>query len=89
MKIKEGFELVVICGEAVIVGHGVENMDFSKVINLNESAAYLWNKVKGTEFDAQRLATLLCEEYEVDEATALRDSEQVMRDWQAAGLTTD
>ena len=64
-------------------------MDFSKVINLNESAAYLWNKVKGTEFDAQRLATLLCEEYEVDEATALRDSEQVMRDWQAAGLTTD
>ena len=89
MKIKEGFELVVICGEAVIVAHGIENIDFSKVINLNESAAYLWNKVKGTDFDAERLATLLCEEYDVDKATALRDSQQVMRDWQAAGLTSD
>lgn len=86
MKIKEGFELRVICGEAIVVAHGRENIDFSKIINLNESAAYLWNKVVGTEFDAHRLAELLCEEYEVDEATALADSEKVMKDWLEAGL---
>lgn len=78
---------MTVCGEAVIVAHGKENIDFSRVINLNESAAYLWNKVIGTDFDAERLADLLCEEYEVDRATALRDSERTMQDWQGAGLT--
>lgn len=75
-----------VCGEAVVVAHGVENIDFSKVISLNESAAYLWNKVIGKEFDAEELARLLQEEYDVDSDTALRDSERMMQDWQEAGL---
>ena len=62
MKIKEGFELRTICGEAIIVAHGIENIDFSKIISLNESAAYLWRKVEGQDFDAPMLARLLTEE---------------------------
>ena len=87
MKIKQGFELMDVCGEAVVVAHGKENIDFSKVISLNESAAYLWQKVQGHDFDAAELAHLLTEEYEVDETTALRDAEKMMQDWQEAGLT--
>lgn len=87
MKIKEGFELMDVCGEAVVVAHGKANIDFSKVISLNESAAYLWNKVIGKDFDAHELARLLTEEYVVDEATALRDAEKMMADWHEAGLT--
>lgn len=86
MKIKKGFELRVICGEAIVVAHGKENIDFSKIISLNESAAYLWRQVEGKDFDAPLLAQLLTEEYEVDEATALRDAEKTMTDWQEAGL---
>jgi len=86
MKIKKGFELRVICGEAIVVAHGKENIDFSKIISLNESAAYLWRQVEGKDFDAALLAKLLTEEYEVDEATALRDAEKTMTDWQEAGL---
>ncbi|MBQ6433602.1 MAG: PqqD family protein [Bacteroidaceae bacterium] len=86
MKINEGFELREICGEAVIVAHGRKNIDFSKIISLNESAAYLWRNVVDKEFDAPMLAHLLTEEYEVDEATALRDAEKVMQEWQEAGL---
>ena len=88
MKIKQGFELRTICGEAIIVAHGIENIDFSKIISLNESAAYLWRAVEGKDFDAPMLAHLLTEEYEVDEATALRDAEKVMCDWQEAGLVS-
>ncbi|MBQ7495244.1 MAG: PqqD family protein [Bacteroidaceae bacterium] len=87
MKIKEGFELMVVCGESVVVAHGMENIDFSKVISLNESAAYLWNKVKGHDFDADELARLLTEEYEVDDDTALRDAQKMMIEWRDAGLT--
>ncbi|MBP5771254.1 MAG: PqqD family protein [Bacteroidaceae bacterium] len=86
MKIKNGFELMDVCGEAVVVAHGKENIDFSKVISLNESASYLWKKVEGRDFDAAELARLLTEEYEVDEATALRDAEKMMTDWREAGL---
>lgn len=86
MKIKPGFELRDICGEHVVVAHGRENIDFSKIISLNESAAYLWRAVEGKDFDAPMLAHLLTEEYDVDEATALRDAEKVMNDWREAGL---
>ncbi len=86
MKIKNGFELRIVCGEAIIVAHGKENIDFSRIISLNESAAYLWNKVIGTDFDAERLADLLCEEYDVDRATALADSEKTIQDWLESGL---
>ena len=75
-----------VCGEFVVVAHGMENIDFSKVISLNESAAYLWNKVKDKDFDVAELARLLTEEYEVDEATALRDVEKMMDEWREAGL---
>lgn len=86
MKIKQGFELRTICGEAIIVAHGIENIDFSKIISLNESAAYLWKAVEGRDFDAEELARLLTEEYEVDEATALQDAQKIMNEWQEAGL---
>jgi hypothetical protein len=31
MRTKKGFELRELCGEQVIVGQGVENIDFSKI----------------------------------------------------------
>ena len=86
MRIKEGFELKNICGEAVIVAHGKKNIDFSRIIDLNESAAYLWRNVVGSEFDAERLADLLCDEYEVSRDIALRDAQKMMTDWRDAGL---
>ena len=79
----------VICGEAIVVAHGLENIDLSKIINLNESAAYLWRAVEGKDFDAPMLARLLTEEYEVDSETALRDATKMMEDWRNAGLVED
>ncbi len=86
MKTKKGFKLRTVCGEHIIVAEGIENIDFSRIINMNESAAYLWNKVQGTEFTADTLVDLILEEYEVDEATARRDIEQLLNDWREAGI---
>lgn len=49
MRIKEGFELREICGEHVILSHGMDNIDFSKIISLNETAAFLWKQAVGKE----------------------------------------
>ena len=89
MKINEGFELRTVCDENVIVAYGRKNIDFSKVISLNESAAYLWNAVIGKEFTCQELADLLCKEYEVDAQTALNDVNQIAAEWKELGLVSD
>lgn len=86
MKVKKGFELRQICGENIIMAYGVENIDFNKVISLNESAAYLWNEIEGKDFDADMLAKLLRQEYEVDEQTAARDAKTLLDEWVKVGL---
>lgn len=79
-----------ICGEHVIVSEGKENIDFSNVISLNESAAYLWTKAaeKGT-FNIDDLAEMLTGEYDVDEKTALKDAEETVREWYKTGIIED
>ena len=86
MKIKEGFELREMCGENIIVAKGVQNIDFNKIISLNESAAYLWKALVGKEFTPESMADLLRLEYEVSEATALADANELAKSWQEAGL---
>lgn len=89
MKIKNGFELREMCGEHIIIGTGVENIDFSKVISLNESAASLWREVEGKEFTPATLATLLMEQYDVDEATALADATALANQWVSVGIVAE
>jgi hypothetical protein len=86
MRTKKGFNLRNVCGEYVIVAEGVENIDFSKIISMNESSAYLWQKIQGTDFTAEDLCRLLTEEYDVDEATALADAKTVAQQWINAGI---
>ena len=87
MKTKKGFHLRNVCGEYVIVAEGIENIDFSKIINMNESAAFLWKKVDGQDsFTIDDLANFLCQEYEVDEATAKADVTNVVEQWIEAGI---
>lgn len=86
MKIKSGFELRDVCGEHVVIAYGEQNIDFSRVISFNESAAFLWEAVKDKEFTPQELADLLCQEYDVDAATALSDVEGMLQQWNEQGL---
>ena len=87
MRIKKGFELRDVCGEHIIVAYGIENIDFNKVISLNESATYLWRNIVDKEFDVETMASLLQQEYEVDAETAKRDAQTLLDEWTKVGLT--
>ena len=87
MKIKKGFELREVCGEHIIVAYGRENIDFNKVISLNESASFLWKNIVDKDFDAETMAGLLQQEYEVDAETALKDAQALFDEWTKVGLT--
>lgn len=66
MRIKDGFELREICGEHVILSHGMDNIDFSKIISLNETAAFLWKEAVGKEeISEEELTATLLEAYEL------------------------
>jgi len=86
MRIKEGFQLRTICGENIIVATGFKNIDFSKIISLNESATLLWKGLLDRDFEVEDMVKLLTDEYEVDEATARKDVEAVVKQWQEIGL---
>lgn len=89
MKTVEGFTLRTLAKEYIITAEKVTNINFNKLISLNESAAYLWESVQGKEFDADTLADLLVERYEVDRETAFKDSESIILKWKEAGIATD
>ena len=78
--------LRTICGQNVVSGEGTANVNFSKLISLNDTAAYLFKKVQGIEFTPESLADLLTEEYEVDRETALKDSAILCKQWEEAGI---
>ena len=89
MKIKPGFELREMCGEHIIIATGKENIDFSKVISLNESAVCLWREVEGKEFTAETLAALLVEQYEVDADVALADAKALASQSISVGIVSE
>lgn len=86
MKTKKGFVLRNVCGENIIVAEGKENIDFTKIISMNETAAYLWKNVEGKEFDSDTLMSLLINEYEVDDATANKDAKNIAKQWIETGI---
>jgi hypothetical protein len=87
MKIKKGFVLREVCGEKVIVGEGLETINFGKLISVNDTAATLWQKATELgDFNIEQLADALVEVYEVTREQALNDVENLTTKWKEAGL---
>lgn len=86
MKTKTGLELRELCGEKVIVAEEAMNVDFSRVVHLNESAAFLWETLSGREFTESDMADLLCREYRVERSDALADCRELTVRWREAGI---
>jgi len=87
MRIKNGFVLREVCGEQVIVGEGLDAINFGKLLSLNETAAWLWKQAKAMgDFSVDTLTAKLCEEYEVEAAEAKADVAEMIAEWQSVGV---
>ncbi|MGI6231301.1 MAG: PqqD family protein [Prevotella sp.] len=71
MKAKKGFNLREICGQYMIIAEGLENIDFSNIISLNETGAFIWNLVTDKDLSDEQIAKALTEEFVADENTPL------------------
>lgn len=87
MRVKKGIELQNVCNEHLLIPAGIENVDFSKIISLNPTAAYLWENIAELDnFDIDTLVELLLKEYEVEEAVAREDCQLIVERWAEIGL---
>lgn len=89
MRIKEGFQLREVCGEFAVVACGMKNMDFSKVIHLNESAATMWKAVCDREFTHEDMAQALMDQYDVSADKAQADAKAMAERWKEIGVIAE
>ncbi|MBQ3427088.1 MAG: PqqD family protein [Clostridia bacterium] len=69
MKTKKGFMLRSVAGRHVVVAIGQASVDFNGLITLNDTGAYIWERLaKGTTYED--LLKDMLSDYEVDEETA-------------------
>lgn len=86
MKHKTGFTLRTFCGEKIVVAEGLENINFNKMLSLNASAALLWEKFYGQEFEVEDVAAALVEAYGIDNELASKDAANLVESWKNAGV---
>lgn len=87
MKAKPGFYLREICGQNIIVAEGEQNIDFSQLIVMNESASLLWRELEPRPaFTLDDMVKVLTDNYDVDRDTALADSTVVAASWGRTGI---
>lgn len=86
MKIKPGFGLYQVGDEYIIMQDGSSNVDFSQIINLNKTSAFLWQEMERHDFDAHTLADALTAYFDVTPEDALNDAQQFIFSMQHQGL---
>ncbi len=87
MKQKEGLVLRQICGENVVVAEGLKVVDFGKMVSMNDTAVWVWEKCSELgDFTAEQLAEALCQEYNVEPEKALNDVNRRLGEWKELGM---
>lgn len=75
-----------VYGDKFLIAMGVENIDMNSIINLNETAAFLWKAMGDGEFSVDDLVAKLTDEYEVSAEMAKANIESVLEEMRKAGV---
>lgn len=86
MRIKEGLFLHQIGDECIVMQDGSSNVDFSNILSLNPTAAYLWAEIGNREFDSAKIVQMLTEHFDVTESRAQQDAEGFITSLKEAGV---
>jgi hypothetical protein len=86
MRQKKGFVMRNVCGDNVIVGEGIEQINFNKLLTLNDTAAFLWEEAGKGDFTVESLVEALTQQYDVDHDIATADVKRLIDKWLDMGL---
>lgn len=79
-------ELRKLGARYMIVDACTGEVNMTNVFTLNETAAWLWQKIGAKKFMPEELCSWLCEEYNVDLETARKDVANLLESWKEYGL---
>ena len=85
MKIKEGFVLRNVMDEFIVMPTGDNIAKFEGAVVLNEVSAFIY-KLLEAPMSAEDLLTAVVNEYDVDEATAAKDLDALLKKFDAMGI---
>ena len=86
MKLLDGLTLRKLGREYIVTGDGPSRIDFSKVVSMNGTAAYLFEQLAGRDFSLEDMVALLTDRYDVSVQTARDDAARLLENWAGAGL---
>ncbi|MFZ4260396.1 PqqD family protein [Sphingobacterium sp. HJSM2_6] len=86
MKLRSDLTLRQIGNEYIMVEPENGILDLSKVFCLNRSAAHLWSKLQGVEFNENDVAKILAKEYELTLTQAFNDGVYLIQKFRSANL---
>lgn len=89
MRFDERKKVRTVAGENIVIMQADGEADMTKVVALNESAMLVYEQLKGKEFAVADVARVLTDEYDVDEATAMADAEELVADMRKEHLIMD
>ncbi len=73
MKLKENLTIRKIGDDYMMVSHSGTELDYTRVIGLNQSAAFLVQQVQQNEFTKAEWVNMLIDKYQVEREVAERD----------------
>ena len=76
MKIKENLKLRNIAGENVVILQNKEVSDMTKLLSLNKTSKYLWDQLKGKDFEASDVKKALLDHWDIEEQLASTDAQK-------------
>lgn len=85
MRIKSSYVLREVGGTHVVVPTGKASLDFSGVITLNNTGAFLWKRMVEGE-TLEELVDALVAEYEVEHGAAQNDIKEFLNKLKAVDL---
>lgn len=89
MRFDERKKVRTVAGENIVIMQADGEADMTKVVALNESAMLVYEQLKGKEFAVADVARVLTDEYDVDEATAMADAEELVASMRKEHLIMD
>ena len=89
MRFDERKKVRTVAGENIVIMQADGEADMTKVVALNESAMLVYEQLKGKEFSVADVARVLTDGYEVDEATAMADAEELVASMRREHLIID
>ena len=88
MKINNNFMLKKVAGEYMIIPTGNNNVNFSKIFNINETGAFIFEKLKDGK-NKEEVLELMSKEYNASKDVLKNDIEEFIDELKKRGIYND